>query len=71
MTACPYCGTDTHDPGGPSDDYMYVGHMIFDCREIPDMAHEWFNKPWVRSKRRYRWFMRLHLKWPFRRWFTA
>jgi len=55
MESCPYCGEDYTDPNGvASDDYMYQGHIIFDC-PCPDKMERAFlnasakerNEVWV------------------------
>lgn len=42
-TICPYCGEDYGDPDGPSDDYMYHGHILWDCPNPDKMERAYLN----------------------------
>lgn len=44
MTDCPYCGKDyTAGPDGPADDYMYQGHILFECPDPDKMERAYLN----------------------------
>lgn len=43
-TICLYCGQDYSDPNGVAgDDYMYHGHILFDCPDPDMMERAWLN----------------------------
>lgn len=41
-TECPYCGVDYGDDTA-SDDYMYQGHILFDCSNPDRMEWAYLN----------------------------
>lgn len=42
MSDCPYCGEDYSDPNDVAgDDYMYHGHILFDCPRPDRMEWAW------------------------------
>jgi len=46
MVICEYCGDETEDENGvASDDYMYHGHLLFDCSEVPALVRARLNAP--------------------------
>lgn len=43
---CEFCGEDYTDPNGVApDQYMWEGHVIMECEEVPDDVRDWYNEP--------------------------
>lgn len=43
---CDYCGEDYTDPNGvASDEYMWTGHILNDCPDVPEDVFDYVNAP--------------------------
>ncbi len=43
---CEFCGDTFYEPiDTPGPQYMWEGHIIMECSEVPDDVRRWYNDP--------------------------